>query len=250
MLNRQSSIVNRKSIIAVVSPFLDKRHGTERCVAEGIERLADVYEIHLYSTAVQDVDLSKIIWHRIPALPGPHLFAYCWWLLANHLWRWWDRRFRGLAPALVYSPGINCFDADVISVHIVFAEFYHQMRRALDFRANPPRSWPRLLHRRIYYRLAILLERRVYGGKRALLTPVSAKVARDLKRYGKAPSQLPVILHGVDALRFSAENRARLRGPARQALGLKESDFGLLLVGNDWKKKGLPCLLEALAKLA
>ena len=50
-----------------------------------------------------------------PRCPGPHLFAYCWWFLANHLWRWWDRRFRGLRFDLTYTPGINCFDADVIS---------------------------------------------------------------------------------------------------------------------------------------
>src|SRR6266700_7107484 len=110
MLNRPSSIVNRKSIIAVVSPFLDKRHGTERCVVEQVERLGRDYEVHVYSNRVEDVDLDKVIWHRVPALPGPHLFAYCWWVVANHCCRWWHRRFHGLAPELVYSPGINCFD--------------------------------------------------------------------------------------------------------------------------------------------
>jgi UDP-glucose:(heptosyl)LPS alpha-1,3-glucosyltransferase len=31
---------------------------------------------------------------------------------------------------------------------------------------------------------------------------------------------------------------------------LKEDDFCLLLVGNDWRNKGLPCLLESLGSLA
>ena len=35
------SVENRKSVIAVVTPFLDKRHGTERCLAEQVERLAE-----------------------------------------------------------------------------------------------------------------------------------------------------------------------------------------------------------------
>ena len=93
--------------IAVVSPFLDRRHGTERRVAEFISRLADQYEFHIYSTRVEDIDLERVIWHRVPQLPGPHLFAYLWWFLANHVWRWRDRR-RGIVPDLVYSPGINC----------------------------------------------------------------------------------------------------------------------------------------------
>jgi len=239
-----------KTRIAVVSPFLDKQHGTERCVVEQVERLARDYEVHVYSNRLEDVDLSRIIWHRVPALPGPHLFAYCWWLMANHWRRWWDRRFGGLRFDLTYSPGINCFDADVISVHIVFAEFYRQVRKALMFDANPVRSWPQLLHRRIYYRLVIALERLVYGGKGALLTVVSAKVARDLKRYGRAESQLTVIVHGIDAQRFNADARRKLRASARRALDLHDGVLCLLLVGNDWKKKGLPCVLEALGRLA
>ena len=168
-------------------------------MVEQVERLARDYEVHVYSNRVEDLDLSRIVWHRVPRLPGPHLFAYCWWFLANHLWRWWDRRVRGLRFDLTYTPGINCFNADVISVHIVFAEFVRLVRDALKFTANPVRSWPLLLHRRVYYRLVIALERRVYGGKRALLTVVSAKVARDLRRYGRTESDLPVIVHGIDA---------------------------------------------------
>ena len=60
--------------VVVVSPFLDKQHGTERCVAEQIERLADDYDIHVYSTRMEDVDTRKVTWHRIPGLRGPHLF--------------------------------------------------------------------------------------------------------------------------------------------------------------------------------
>jgi hypothetical protein len=71
--------------IALVSPFIDKRHGTERRVAELISRLAGEYEFHVYSNRVEDVDLDRIIWHRIPSLPAPHLFAYLWWFLANHI---------------------------------------------------------------------------------------------------------------------------------------------------------------------
>ena len=39
----------RKPRLAVVSPSLDKRHGTERLVVEWISRLAPAFEIHIYS---------------------------------------------------------------------------------------------------------------------------------------------------------------------------------------------------------
>jgi glycosyltransferase involved in cell wall biosynthesis len=236
--------VKSRERIAVVSPFIDKRHGTERCIAEQVERLARSYEIHVYSNRVEDVDLKRIVCHRVPRLPGPLLTAYCWWVIANHFSRWWDACFRKLAPVMVYSPGINCFDADLISVHIVFAEYLCRLGNALAFRANAVRVWPRLLHRRIYYRLLVALERVIYGGKKATLVPISGRVARELQM-----NELPVITHGIDAQRFNPGTRARLRDSARRELGVNRDDFCVLLVGNDWKNKGLDCLLQALARL-
>src|ERR1700733_3985705 len=125
-----------KPRIAVVSPFLDKRHGTERCVSEQIERLAQDYEIHVYSTSIQDIDFEKITYHHIPRFPGPHLLRYIWFFLANHFWRRWDGVFRKLDFDLVFSPGINCLDADVMAVHIVFTEFYRLTHRELALRRN------------------------------------------------------------------------------------------------------------------
>ena len=238
-----------KPRIAVVSPFLDKRHGTERCVAEQVERLARDYEVHLYSNRVEDVDLSKIVWHRVPGLPGPHLFAYIWWFAANHFQRWWDARFRGLKYELLYMPGINCLDADVISVHIVFAEFYERVRDELRLSSNPVKIWPTLIHRRLYYALVKSLERKTYTREDLPLVVVSQKVAADLERYYGRNTNLSLVYHGWDRERFGRLSRTNLRAQARRELNLEVNNFALLLIGNDWKKKGLPCLLEAVKQL-
>ncbi|MFZ0960216.1 MAG: glycosyltransferase family 4 protein [Terriglobia bacterium] len=229
--------------VAVISPFLDKRHGTERCVAEQVERLSQKYEIHLYSNQVEDIDRSRFIWHRIPPLPGPHLLGYCWWFLANHLVRWWDNNFRGLRCDLTYTPGINCFDADVISVHVLFAEFHRQVKDNLRLLRNPILSWARLIHRRLYYRLIIGLERLIYPRKRSGLAAISKRTAEIMTCFGR--SDIPVIYYGVSTDRFNPENQKGLRDRSRRALGLPASAFCLLLIGNGWKNKGLETLLAA-----
>src|ERR1700730_12432249 len=117
-----------KPRLTIVSPFIDKHHGTERCVAEQIERLAKAYEIHLYSERVEGVNLQNIKWHPVYVAPGPHLFRYVWWFLSNQASRWKDRYFHGLVTDVVYSAGVNCMDADVISVHMVFAGFWEQVK--------------------------------------------------------------------------------------------------------------------------
>jgi hypothetical protein len=149
------SSVKKKPRLAVVSPFLGKSYGTERTVIEWLNHLPDAFEIHIYSQNVTDLDPDRFIWHRIPTLPGPHLLNFVWWFAANHIWRGLDSSLRGLRYDLVYSPGINCFDADVISVHIVFAEYLRQARSRLGFAQNQVRDWPRLLHRKAYYRLIV-----------------------------------------------------------------------------------------------
>jgi len=247
--------------IAVVSPFIDKRHGTERCVAEQIEHLINdfSYEVHLYSQRVEDIGVGRtlgsskgkgqFIWHKVPNLPGPHILKYLWWFVANQVIRGWNRKVRGCQYDLVYSPGINCLDADVISVHIVFAEFYRQVKDMLSLRRNPPRSWLRLIHRRLYYHLIMALERRIYGRRRVTLVAISKKVANDLHRHYGVPLALPIAYNGVDIQKFNPQVRASLRLQARKALNLRDEIFTILLIGNDWRKKGLDCLLEAIYRL-
>ena len=53
-------------------------------VIEWLTRLVDEFEVHIYSQRVEDVDLSKVTWHRIQKLRGPHMVSYLWWLAANH----------------------------------------------------------------------------------------------------------------------------------------------------------------------
>lgn len=240
----------RRPRIAVVSPFLDKQHGTERCIAEELERLSGDYEFHLYSMHVEDMDLSRIHWHRIPRLPGPLFFRYVWWFLANHLARWWDVHI-GRAPRdLLFSPGVNCLDADIIAVHVVFAEFYSLMKRELNPWRSSVRSWPRLLHRWCYYHLLMTLERIAYTNPKTLLVPVSKRVAGAIERWYGRSDVLPVVYNATDLNRFCPQERARLRAAARLALKLDDATFAILLIGNDWENKGLPCLLSAVERLA
>jgi glycosyltransferase involved in cell wall biosynthesis len=241
--------VKDKPRLAVVSPFLDKRHGTERRVLEWVSQLAGTFEIHVYSQHVEDLDLSKIVWHRIPKLPGPHLFNFIWWLAANRLWRGWDRRFRGLRHDLTFSPGPNCLDADVMSVHVIFAEYLRRSGAGLAFGQNPVRSWGRLLHRKLYYSLVISLERRAYTRPDITLILIAQKMAADLERIYGRHDRFPVIYAGLDHNVFNRSRSAALRGEARKQIGISPERFALLLIGNDWRNKGLPTLLSALAQV-
>jgi glycosyltransferase involved in cell wall biosynthesis len=241
--------VNQKPLLAIASPFLDKRHGTERIVVEWITQLAGDFEIHVYSQQVEDLDLSQIAWHRIPKLPGPHLFNFLWWFAANQLCRAWDQRFRHRSYDIVFSPGINCLDADAVSVHIVFAEYYWKAQSDLQFGKHPIPAWPRLLHRKLYYHLLMSLERRLYSRLNIPLILMSHKTANDLERFYGRRNNLPLLYLGLDHGTYNPARRTALRERARRELDLSEDRFVLLLVGNDWRNKGVLVLLDALEQL-
>jgi glycosyltransferase involved in cell wall biosynthesis len=233
----------------VVSPFIDKRHGTERRVAEWVEQLSLPYEIHIYSQDVRDIDLRFVHWHRVSKFPGPHILNYIWWILANRAMRMWHRHIRGLRHDLLFSPGINCSDADAVSVHIVFAEYVRRAADELSFKLTPLRAWPRLLHRRLYYSLVMLLEKRVYGGRTASLILIARRTAIALERFYGRREEFPVVYGGLDHQVFNPERRLLLREGARKELALAPERFVLVIVSNDGRNKGLPVIFRALSTL-
>jgi UDP-glucose:(heptosyl)LPS alpha-1,3-glucosyltransferase len=244
--------------LAVVSPFVDRSHGTERALCELLERLARNYgcEIHLYSQrvadlAVADSDVARapragaIFWHRVPSLPGPHLVQFVGWILLNSVIRWWQYSFRSPSIDLVLSPGLNCLNADVIVVHAVFRRL-HELSVTHGSRNVAGVAGLRSLHRKAYYALLTWLERRTYSNRKVSLVAVSARTASQLEKYFRR-SDAYIALNGVDTAQFSAAERLNRRTPARAARNFRDDEFVLLVIGNDWRIKGLPAILEALA---
>jgi UDP-glucose:(heptosyl)LPS alpha-1,3-glucosyltransferase len=244
--------------IAVISPSVDRQHGTERAVAELIERLARQHgdQVDLYAQQVSDLTLDLVLaassprcesesarnagvgitWHRIRNSRGPHLLQFISWLFANRSARARGRR-AGQSTEATFSPGINAFDGDVILVHAVFhrvAEL-QQSRRDIGLRS---------LHRKVYYSLLCYLENRIYRNPRVTLAAVSRHTAVQLQQYfGRG--DVTVIPNGVNTEYFSPNAISPLRQSARQQWNCGPHDFVLLLIGNDWRNKGLPALLEA-----
>jgi len=68
---------------------------------------------------------------------------------------------------------------------------------------NPLKTWPQLIHRRIYYRLIQFLEGRVYPRPDRPLAVVSRKVATDLSHYYGRADRVRVVYGGLDLSRFN-----------------------------------------------
>jgi glycosyltransferase involved in cell wall biosynthesis len=250
--------------LAVVSPFVDRRHGTERALAELLERLARNYgcEIHLYAQRVEDLPVrdpqsansarstesGAIFWHKVPSIRGPHVAQFLAWMFLNGFLRWWHTTLGCASYDLVLSPGINCPRPDVVIVHALF----HRLKELAQEENKESRAQAgffRRVHRRAYYGLLTALERRIYTDPRVTLAAVSGRTAGLLKvRFRR--EDISVIPNGVDTKHFSAAARLARRAEARQRRSFRDEEFVLLLIGNDWRNKGLLTVLEAMAALS
>ena len=223
--------------LAVVSPFVDRRHGTERALAELLERLAGEYgcEIHLYAQRVEDLRVSDpksahsaesggIIWHKVPSIPGPHVAQFLGWMFLNGFQRRWDRTFGGVSYDLVLSPGINCLHPDVVIVHALFHRL-RELSREENARYRRDRvGFFRRLHRRVYYGLLTGLERRIYSDAKVTLAAVSRRTAGLLKEYFHR-EDVCVVPNGVDTKHFSAAARLARRAEARNEQRISRRGF-------------------------
>lgn len=228
-------------------------------MAELLERLAGNYqcEIHLYAQSAQDLSLAenpenvtdgagKIVWHRLPRFPGPHVVQFFFWFHLNRWRRWADGRRSG-AFDVVLSPGINCRDADIVIVHALFARL-RELAEQEAAKSGRKIGFLRMAHRHVYYAYLARLERRIYGNTHVRLAAVSQRTADLLKKYFQR-HDVRVIPNGVDTNYFSKQKRLARRSASRSRRSFGASDFVMLLIGNDWRTKGLPGVLQAMAEL-
>ena len=253
-----------KPRIAVVSPFLDKKHGTERCVLEQVERLAreQDYEIHIYSQRVEDVrDRVRLRSHdqrlkRILKRRQSHNLASS----ALHC---------GSTPSkvrlVVFRQPRSALERSKIPRTSLRPGLFarHQLSRCRrDHRAH---RFSRILSasdRRLAtaassltslaacHSPALVLSachgarKEDLSGSGVALAAVSWLTAHEIERYF-ARCDVRVIPNAVDLDSFNPDACLKRRAEARRRLQFDEQDFVLLLIGNDWKKKGVDTLLTA-----
>lgn len=124
---------------------------------------------------------------------------------------------------------------DVLSLH----NCVHAAHEAVRGRPAPEAGVARLHGR-------ILRERRF-----KLLIANSELMRREVvSRFGVPEDSVVVVRPGYDEGRFRAEDKARLRGPARRELGVGEGELLVgLITSGDFLKRGVGTFLSALARL-
>lgn len=224
--------------IAVLSRiFSSTGGGAERYSIALVEQLAQRHEIHVFAQAIH---------HQWPGVQYHHIaqpFTRPRWL--NQLWfayASWRRTRRGFD--VVHSHELG-WSGQVQTVHVVPVRYSLLQGRsgvAKALRWLKIVTSPRLL-------AYLALERARYRTRDGRCIALASASQRPLmvQSYPDAVAACEVVTPGVSAVPGAAS--ATQRAAARTQLGLPPVGRCVLFVGNDFPKKGLPTLLQALAQL-
>lgn len=125
-----------------------------------------------------------------------------------------------------------------------------------DFQAysigSLPSAWRRAARRAsLHQRVVARIERSRYtrGNFRRILSISELVRSQILSRYGLAPDDVETLYPGVDLDRFSPDRAAESRAGVRRELSIPDDTPLLVFLGSDYRRKGLPALIEALPAL-
>ncbi len=105
---------------------------------------------------------------------------------------------------------------------------------------------------RFYCRAVTHLEEKLYAANKRLFTIAVSDFIRSqvLAKYDLPENRISVVYNGVDSVRFSPENRGVYRDAVRRELNVGSTVPVALFVGNDWRRKGLTCAIQAIRRAA
>jgi glycosyltransferase involved in cell wall biosynthesis len=223
----------------------NRRDGSARPVNEVAERLADRgHEVHLYARKVEDLDLSKVKWHRVPGPVWPEVADFTsYHCLANSM-------ISNKAYDIVHSIGCNTLRANVITIQNVQPAKWKILDR---LREGEKVSSARRLTRWLYLKVTCEAERRLYTANKhrrsPMFLPVSRGVERELRaHYEIGGASVRIIPNAADTKTFkpvSDERKTRWRAQN----GLLAEDFVAVFSGGEWARKGLDLAIRALGKV-
>ena len=155
---------------------------------------------------------------------------------------------RELAPATTMSLGVNCPPGDVYWVNSVHRAWLEDGGDLIVRGMKVPAVLRRALLR---HQVLLRLERDYFVNHRPrAIVCTSERDVRDLQRLYHVPAELiQLIPHGYDGQVFAPAHRAALRDKVRDEIGATRDDIVVLMIANEWHRKGLGTLLESVAAL-
>ena len=237
MTPAESSPAKRLRIAVLNRQFSATGGGAERYSIAMVEHLAVRHEIHVFAQHIQH-SWPGVTYHTVSKpLTRPRWLNQLWYATAT----WWATR-RGFD--VVHSHE-NSWHGQVQTVHVLPVK-YNLLHGVSGWRLAT--RWLGVLTSpRFLAYLALERCRFSLRNQRVIVVTSQPMVPPMLEAYPACGSAIQVLTPGVERVWGTAT--LAQKSAARIGLGLPVDGFCILFVGNDYRKKGLGTLIQALVQL-
>lgn len=224
--------------IALVVHDVGKKRGHDRYVTELATALADRHDVHLFACTCEDIDRSRITFHRVRAVMRPDLLKMLSFLLDA------TRQLRKSQFDIIHTQGVCSLTHHVTTAHFCQGR-WRDVYRTLD---QPDIGRGRKLYHKLVMFIMFALERAMYRSRETRhVIALSRQVKDDLIHYYNRPDDTVTVVHnGINIDEFHPDNINLYRNRLRNELDIAPDAFVLLFVG-EFQRKGLRYVIEALA---
>ncbi len=223
----------------VLQQFDPPRGGLEQWTSRFAQQLIERgHEVHVVAERFgEETRTMSMVAHQVPRAPTRIAFAQSA-----------QEALLSFGPDVIHDMGAGWF-CDVFQPHVGSWKSMIEQKSAMF----PP--WMRRLKSHIDQWLprqrdyeALLSGQ--YADNGQIFVALSRSVAEDFRRlHGVPEDRIRLIYNGVDTTRFAPKRRNRFRDRIRRWLGIADNQLLLLVVTHNFRLKGVPTLLRAMAQL-
>ncbi|MBL4849460.1 MAG: glycosyltransferase family 4 protein [Planctomycetes bacterium] len=225
--------------VAITHTRYTNQGGVERYIWDLVRRLCEEgHDVHFFCHFTDEHADPRVTIHKVPNTWKQIRFMKVWsfdrWLTQHVKADEWDivHGFTKTSFQDVYTDGSGCLlDYQQYSIdHAGGSALKKSLKRAS-------------LHQKVILEIE---KRRFTRGNFQRIVVMSDLVGDQIKRrYALDSSEVITIYNGIDTERFSLAGRDRWRIEIRDRIVVPQSAFVVLCVANDYKRKGVPALIEA-----
>jgi len=237
MTAADSTQPKRLRVAVLNRQFSSTGGGAERYAIALVEHLGARHDMHVFAQHIEH-SWPGVTYHTVSKpLTRPRWVNQLWYASAT----WWATRH---GFDVVHSHE-NTWHGQVQTVHVLPVKYNLLHGLSGWWRAM---RWVKIVTSvRLLVYLALERSRFSLRRPRVIVVTSNSLVPQMLEAYPDSQNAVKVITPGVERVMGTAN--LLQKSESRRQLGLPESGFCILFVGNDYRKKGLPALLLALSKL-
>lgn len=225
--------------VAITHTRYTAKGGVERYVWDLVKRLLDAgHEVHYFAHFWDKQVDPRVHLHKVPNPWKQIRFMKVWsfdrWL-TRHVRRSDFDVVHGFSKSSeqdIYTDGSGCL--------LDYQAYSIDERKGSDLAKKMRRA---SLHQK---QILSIEERRFTRGNFVKVVAMSELAARQIRsRYGLTDDEVVTIYNGIDIERFHPRVKAEYGSNYRERIAASQETFVAMCIGNDYKRKGVPTLIEA-----